>query len=341
MPANPKIVPIDVDPARPGTATSLDATTPPTAAAPVRAGRPESPQLPTASATVIKVILGCGIMALALATSTQLGVESATAGLWPASLVPAAFVAIVVVALIILIRTRVDKKPLYGIGLTGTRSVAASGGAALLLMLGIGTFAFVITLALGFIEVTSFSAPDLMQFLAINTVLALLFEAIPEEIAVRGYVVTALRSRMRRGFATALSILAFIIVALTSGLLMGTFTQLRAVIGGGTFDASQISLAPAGQDPIVYVITLSVFGLMLVYAREATMMRSIGTCIGAHLGFLTVMRVYAGGASNTGLDVELTLDGQAVIFAIIMALACTTFALLRARANRRRASLEH
>lgn len=280
----------------------------------------------TPAAVILRSLLIAAIVALAIALSVRFGVESASASIFPASLVPALFVGITVVAAIVLIRVRMDRLPLRGIGLTGARPLLASFALGLCVVLGFGLLAFGISALFGIVEITGFDPLRLVTFLAINTILALLFEAIPEELALRGYVLTSLRARFSRGASTVLSLVIFMLMALFAGLFI-------AILDGAPLD-----LAPSNQDPITYYLTLVALGLMVVFAREASFDASIGACIGVHLAFLTVSRVLLGGSPNTGLDVSLTFDGQAIIFAGTVTLGVIALSLLRWRQDVRRSA---
>lgn len=65
--------------------------------------------------------------------------------------------------------------------------------------------------------------------------------------------------------------------------------------------ARTVGLAPAGEDPVSYLVLLFVFGVTLVIARMVT--GSLWTAIAVHLTVLTVNRLVL--ARETGWSIEL------------------------------------
>src|SRR5699024_3414188 len=74
----------------------------------------------------------------------------------------------------------------------------------------------------GWVQLTGVSIPQLLIFLAVNTLIALLYEALPEELALRGYAWESLRQRFRPIIATAV----------VTGLFCATYTGISAVQTG-------------------------------------------------------------------------------------------------------------
>jgi membrane protease YdiL (CAAX protease family) len=60
-------------------------------------------------------------------------------------------------------------------------------------------------------------------------------------------------------------------------------------LGALTLGAHKPWLAPPGEDPVSYLVLLTVFGFTLIGARNAT--GSLWTSIGTHLTFLSVNRL--------------------------------------------------
>lgn len=293
-----------------------------------------SPPFPAPARTALPVpLLRAAVAVLVMA------VALATAGLLTAwlgggrsvvdRLLPAALVSVVVVPAILVLRLRWDRSRLSGIGLTDLRTSVNS------LLLGAGVVSgcgAVIVAAVsltGGISWTGFDPLEFMTFLAVNTAIALLLEALPEELSIRGYALTALRSRCSRGVAALLATAAFLALP---PIALG----LQALLSGLTGSAPLPSLAPAGEEPLTYYAMLAGFSMLLIFAREATVSASIWTCIGAHLAFLTVNRILLG-AGATGVELEVAGPALAVTLPLYLCTAVVAFSLLRERADRRRA----
>lgn len=276
-------------------------------------------------AALLRALAAAAIMGLALALATWLGglvgISATPDQPLGARLAVAGAGCVAVVAAIVQLRRRVDRAPLAGIGLTGPRSDA--GG----FLLGVGVVgasgALVIaTLTLlGWAEWTGVDGLAVVSFLVTNTLVALLLEAIPEEIAIRGYALSSLRTAFPRAAATALGIAAFLLVppfALAAGWALGLIS------GGEAF-----TLAPGGQDPVVYYTMLAAFGLLLTFARDATLAATVWTCIGAHLTWLTINRIVLGSAP--GVDLAFAPDAELLCFAVYTSVAVIVFSLLAQR----------
>lgn len=281
------------------------------------------------AAAIARAVVAAAVMGVSLAMASfiaamagasaspdhPLGVRVATA----------APVAILVTAAIVVLRRRWDGEPLAGIGLSGPRrdlpglltgiGVVAGAGAAVLGVLSLVGRAQWGTVQLG----------PLLAFLGTNAVVALLFEAIPEEVSIRGYALTALRSAFSGTAATVLTIATFLLVPL---IAMATQALLDVLTGTGP----DLWLAPAGEEPLLYYSMLAAFGLLLIYARDATAAATVWTCIGAHLAWLTVNRIVLGGAD--GVHIDLGGLGTLIFFAGYASVAIIAFSLLGQRAQR-------
>jgi membrane protease YdiL (CAAX protease family) len=203
--------------------------------------------------------------------------------------VPAAVCALVAVLLIRPLRRRRELglvDALRGI----TTGVVVTGGSAIA-VLGIGTLA-------GWISWGRFHPGDVLVFVVTNAVVAVLLEAFPEEITLRGHTWSALRSRYRGAIATAGTTFLFLLVP-------GFSSVVQLVVGRITgTTVPRLALAPEGQDPVSYLFLLTVFGLTLIAARQAT--GSLWASIGTHLTFLTVNRLTVDGAArDSGWSADL------------------------------------
>ncbi|HEY0692146.1 MAG TPA: CPBP family glutamic-type intramembrane protease [Kribbella sp.] len=238
-----------------------------------------------------RAALGAIVMAIALGTASALGSALDAAPTVIARLIPALLCASIAVLLVKLLH----RGSMTSLGLTGgigpfLLGIAVTGGSAALLF-GLATIAD--WLAWG-----PFDLPAVLLFLLTNGVVALLLEALPEELTLRGYTWTALRSS-HSGTVAALG---------TTGLFLlvpGGASVVQAGVGAlAGSPAPSPGLAPPGEDPASYLFLLTVFGLTLVAARAAT--GSLWTSIATHLTFLTVNRLTLyGDQRGAGWSVEL------------------------------------
>jgi hypothetical protein len=99
------------------------------------------------------------------------------------------------------------------------------------------------------------------------------------------------------------------------------------LLGG---DADGLALAPAGQEPVTYVILLVFFGTTLLTARIAT--GSLWTSMAVHLSFLTVNRlVFASGDRDTGWHVEAAPDAAVLVLVYLVVSSVVFLAIGRLR----------
>ncbi|MEU1024409.1 CPBP family glutamic-type intramembrane protease [Streptomyces sp. NPDC005904] len=282
--------------------------------------------------------LGGGlVMGAALGVGTELGPVAADAlGVsgFPARLLPAVLVSAVAVPLVVLAVHRRGGS-LRGLGfggagenlrglLTGAGVVVASAA----LVLGAGT-------AAGMLR---WSRPDLWTlagYVVANGVVALLLEALPEETTLRGYTWTALRGRLG-GLGAALGTTAVFLVVPGFSTVVGAVTA--RLVGR---EAGPVGAAPGGQDPVGYLILLTVFGLMLVAARSAVRRAPLSVCVGAHLAFLTVNRVvYEGRGRGAGWYADRLSPAAELLVLAYLLVAMAVFLVRRRVVRRRERELE-
>ncbi|MBD7949500.1 CPBP family intramembrane glutamic endopeptidase [Oerskovia rustica] len=280
--------------------------------------------------TLARAVLGAAVMGVGLGASVALGIAAAEHwGLdgFLARLVPALLVTSLVVPAILFLRRRFDRRSLRGIGLVGPLTAVRTAGlgfavvvAAAVVVLGGATVA-------GWLTWGAVDRGDLLLFLVTNTSIALLYEAVPEEVSLRGYVLTTLRSRYARWVAIVVTTALFLAAASTSVVVGAGLTRLLDV------EPFPWGVVPAGEDPVSYFMLLAVFGLMLAYAREADPTASVWTCVGAHLAFLTVNRVVLS-VGGTGVEVELASPDVLLLVPLYVGLAIVAFAFLGERTPR-------
>ncbi|ASA25813.1 CPBP family glutamic-type intramembrane protease [Paenibacillus donghaensis] len=144
------------------------------------------------------------------------------------------------------------------------------GGAALATLMG--GLGFLITGALGWTTIEAWHvSADLLPAIALNTCIAFLYEALPEELSMRGVVYSGLRLRLPAYAAYAGQVLLFVLVPITVNLL-------QALVG---LDRGNI-INPE------YVIMLLCFGTTLQLWRSLT--GTLWASIGFHLAFLEIAR---------------------------------------------------
>ncbi|MFF0266723.1 type II CAAX prenyl endopeptidase Rce1 family protein [Kribbella sp. NPDC004536] len=254
----------------------------------------------------------------AVAMGVALGCAGAVSDLVGNRYVPAAVCALVAVLLIRPYRRRTE------LGLVDAlrgfvTGVVVTGGSAVL-VLGAGTLA-------GWISWGRLHLGDLLVFLITNAVIATLLEAFPEEISLRGHTWTALRSRYRGAIAAIGTTLLFLVVPGLSSLVQ---LILRP-------SSTELSLVPAGQDPVTYPILLTLFGFTLIAARQAT--GSLWTSIGTHLTFLTVNRLTIDGATrDTGWSADLASPDVLLLIPGYLLLAAIAYRILGTARYRARLS---
>ncbi|GAA1665623.1 hypothetical protein GCM10009830_09000 [Glycomyces endophyticus] len=289
---------------------------------------PRTP-LPTRRSLAWRALAAWAAMGLALGAagpvSTALG-EQWGLGRTGRQAVSALIVGLAVTAFIVWLNGRVDRRPLAALGL-GPAGDAARGFVLGTVVTG-GAAALVIAPAAlaSWIEFGPVDWGALGTFLILNALIAFGLEALPEELAFRGYVFTTLRRRGRTAAAFLGTTALFCLIMPPTSLA----ASATALLLGQEPDG--LLLAPAGTDPVTYVILLACFGTALLAARIAT--GSLWTSIAMHLTFLTVNRlVFANADRDTGWQVEAVPDAAVLVLAYLL-LTAAVFGLL-ARVRRR------
>ncbi|WBQ04817.1 CPBP family glutamic-type intramembrane protease [Kribbella sp. CA-293567] len=269
--------------------------------------------------TWLRAALGTLAMALALGTASTAGTALADAPTWLERLLPALLCAAIAVLLIRPWRRRSE------LGLTGGLrpfliGFAVTGGSAAL-MLGSGT-------ALGWFRWGSFDLSAVLLFLLTNAVIALLLEAIPEELTLRGHTYSTLRAVHRPWIAATGTTFLFLLAPGLASVVQSVLSRLIGVA------APAPSLAPPGEDPISYFVLLTVFGFTLIAARTCT--GSLYASIATHLTFLTVNRLTLFGADrDAGWSAETTTPDAVLLIPGYLLLATAGYLVIK-RSNARR-----
>lgn len=276
--------------------------------------------------------LGALVAALAIGAATAIGtLAEARFGIggmaWHA--LRALACSAVAVPLIVLLRRRLDRRTLAGLGLPDLRTGMRDFGLGALVTFGAAAAMLGLGHALGWLRFGAVSWPVLLTFVAGNAVIALFYEALPEELTLRGYAYRNLSAGLRRWTAALCTTLLFLAVP---GLASVFAAGLATLVGA---PAQAISATPAGQDPVAYLILLTVFGFALIVARVAT--GSLWTCIALHLSFLTINRIsFFGDPDHTGWSAQMTTPDALLLVPGYLLLTAAIFLLLP-RLQRRRA----
>ncbi len=221
--------------------------------------------------------------------------------------IQAAVMVAVVLPLICWLRIRIDRRTLAGIGFSEPKR------ALRFFLLGLSIPAAILFLPLliitvgGWASVTVNATGPVIGLLLGWLVVALLFEALPEEIAIRGYLYRNLSTAMVRWLAALASIGLFVCIPLTLALVQWLTGM------GGDFGGTEGITAD-------YLIIIVLFGAVLAYLRVVT--GSVWTCVGFHLGFLQLGRqAWVGDHEQALFQIEAASAGPVDLFFQLTALA--------------------
>lgn len=142
----------------------------------------------------------------------------------------------------------------------------------ILLAIALASLGFIIAGLQGWIVIEKWHAPD-QWFVAlfINLLFAFFYEALPEELGLRGMLYDVLRHRFAPWFSVLLQTLLFVSVTVA-------VAQIQALVG----------LAPGVSINIFYILLIACFGICLQLLRLWT--GSLWASIGFHLAYLEIMR---------------------------------------------------
>jgi hypothetical protein len=274
-----------------------------------------------------------GWLVLGVGIGVAIGVAEAAGRWWSLGaatvmVLQAVFTSALVVPAIVLLRTRVDRRPLVGLGLG--RPVTGPVALGLGVGLGAGALVWVPAWLAGWVEVGEVDLGALGGFLLLNTVVLLLFEAFPEELALRGYVWSTVRDGWRVAAATLITTAMFPFTAAVIGAVRWAVGTLLAS------SPDDLTLFPDGSDPVAYVVQLVVFGLVLVAARRTPVRGALLVAVAFHLAQLTVNRLVLGGTGwlPTGVDVDLAHPDVILLVLVHLAVSGLVFVLVRRRLER-------
>lgn len=281
-----------------------------------------------------RALLGGAVMACALGAGNALGEAFARAlGVdgFLRQLLPAALVSALAVPTVMGLRAaRSARRCPLGLGRLSSAPLGFLRGLAVTVscaaaVLGTGT-------ALGWVRWSGLDPAALASFLVSNALVAVLLEALPEEATLRGYAWASLRDRLG-GVVSALGVTAvFLLVPAASTVVQAGVSRLAGVA------PEPMGLTPEGQDPIAYLVLLSVFGLTLVAARTAPGPAPLWAAIGTHVAFLSVNRVvFEGVQRGAGWSARVAPTHAAVLELGYLAATAMVFVGARLVAPRMRA----
>lgn len=235
----------------------------------------------------------------------------------------AVLVSALVVPSIVWLRRRKDRQSVTSLGMSwriGT-PVGIGVGVALVSAALVWLPAF----AAGWIRFDSLNLGELVIFLIINITVLFLYEALPEELALRGYAWANVASSWSPFAATLIVTGLFSF----SAALISVFQTGSAILLN--VEAQGLGLAPAGNDPIVYFVQLIVFGLALCAARRIPVMGALTIAIAFHVVQLTITRVLLGGLGWLSAGVEFTfVEPDAIVLVLVhIALSGLIFLVIR------------
>ena len=276
--------------------------------------------------SLVRALLGALTMMMGLSLSIELTTAiSRVTGLTPATgfILQAVLMSAVVVPAVLMLRRRVDRAPLADLGwsLPAMRACLAGAGLAgatsALTWAGAGL--------LGWITVVRVDVGALMVFLVVNTVVLTSYEALPEELSLRGYAWTNLRDGWGPAVATVVVTTLFALNSAPMSLLR----RIWAILLGN--ETEPIALAPYGTPTFFYIIHLTCFGLVLIAARRLPITGALAAPMSFHLVYLTANRIIMGGFSwlGSGVEVEFDSPDTAVLVLAPLALSGPAFILLR------------
>ncbi|RIJ59023.1 CPBP family glutamic-type intramembrane protease [Clavibacter phaseoli] len=277
------------------------------------------------------IALGAGLgLAIGIAEAVT---EATGGGLLPKVVLQAVLMSALVVPAVVLLRRRLDRRSLAGLGLSRRigRPIALGVGVGAVT----GAVVWVPAGFLGWIRVDGFDLAAFAGFLLLNGVVLALYEAIPEELALRGYMWTNLRDGTGLVVATVVTTALFPAI----GLVIESGRWIVRTLAGS--DTGAFTPIPEGSDAIAYVLQLVLFGLALVAARRIPMEGALLIAMAFHWTQLTVTRVLLGGMgwASSGWDVAFVEPDAIALVLVHIVLAGLVFVAVRKRMERRQPEL--
>lgn len=251
---------------------------------------------------ILRVAAGWSAFVVALFLATFVGeVARATLGVPPyiQQLVQAVVVTgLVVPAIYALLRS--DGKPWRWVGMSSFASGLSRCLIGIRLVVGTAGVALGLGVAAGWLRVVSWDLPlATVLALAANIPIALLYEALPEELAFRGYLYSTLNSRVACWLAALAGLVLFVLAPVT-------VVALQAAAG----------MEAGNSITVDYVILLAGFGLVLQLCRIVT--GSLWTSIGFHLAWLELSRYVVVPRAEPLVRIEDVTPGTSEILVLFL-----------------------
>jgi hypothetical protein len=241
-----------------------------------------------------------------------------------------------VVPAVVLLRRRLDRRSLASLGLSRRigRPIALGVGVGAMT----GAVVWVPAGLLGWIRVDDVDLAAFAAFLLLNGLVLALYEAVPEELALRGYMWTNLRDGTGLVVATLVTTALFPVI----GVVIESGRWILLTIVGS--DPGIFAPSTGGIDPIAYVLQLVLFGLALIAARRVPLEGALLIAMAFHWTQLTVNRVLLGGTGwmSSGWDVAFVEPDAIALVLVHIVLAGSAFVVIRVtlQARRRRGAAD-
>jgi hypothetical protein len=166
------------------------------------------------------------------------------------------------------------------------------------LALGLAILGFLFASWKGWIHITQWHiTPELIGSIALNIMFAFLYEALPEETALRGFVYSTLRLKLSAFLSFLGQLGLFVLVPITVSYLQ---------VWSGMETGNQIT--------VDYIILLICFGTTLQLLRNFT--QSLWASIGFHLTYLEISRLVILQREQRLFTFNESMDGTAELFVL-------------------------
>ena len=204
---------------------------------------------------------------------------------------------------ILWLRVNLDRAPVSGLGLPGP------GKALRDMALGIGLIALPLFATIfvaklfGWADVSVTDAEGAWVGLLFSVLTVFFFEALPEELAFRGYIYSNLNTRWSRWLAGAVAVALFVLLPTVLVPIQEHVLKMDVVVGGS-------SGLTAG-----YLITMAVFGSFVQYLRILT--GTIWMGVGFHFAFVLLNRVIGPRPTDLIQFSDIVAPGPMQITAIV------------------------
>ncbi|MCL7969687.1 MAG: CPBP family intramembrane metalloprotease [marine benthic group bacterium] len=204
---------------------------------------------------------------------------------------------------ILWLRVHLDQAPISGLGLPGPEKSLRSMAVGIGLIAVPLTTTIIFAMLFGWANVSVTDAEGAWAGLLFSMVTVFFFEALPEELAFRGYIYRNLNTRLSRWLAGAVTVALFVLLPTVLVPIQEHFLGMDVVVGG----ASGLT---AG-----YLITMAVFGSFVQYLRILT--GTIWTGVGFHFAFVLLNRVIGPRSTDLIRFSDIVAPGPMQITAIV------------------------